>query len=190
MKKFILSILTLLLIISCNEKKTFKDINEYNKAIVSSFYKVQLLNDSLERELLTIKYQLELSPTQQYNYKKYTDSTKLNDLFNSCLISTAEARKNINKIYFETDSFFKPAILKAIDIIEENLTYNFKPLCDSILTMNNKVNIEVLNAILPLGKASYNQYQAAFDTIYQGQMILNSKNNYFINSDLTIRFAF
>lgn len=190
MKNLFYTLFIAVLIMSCSKTKTYKDVNDYNKAIISNFYKVQLLNDSLERELLRIKYLLEMSPTEKYKCSNYIDTTKLYNLFNSCLVSTAEARKNIKKIYFEQDSFFKPSILKALDMIEQNLKINFKPLCDSVLYMNDKVNIEVLNSILPLGKASYMNYQSAFDTIYKGQMILNSRLNYKIDNNLIIRFAF
>lgn len=188
MKKIIIFLLSVTLI-ACNKRK-FNDANDYTKAIVNNFYIVQKLNDSLQKELLSIKNSLELEPFKTYCPDSFINCNKIRSLHTECLNKTKKSKTNIERLYFENDTIFKKGLIIGLNMIEKNLTTNVAQLIDTLCTKNGYLNMEIINIILPIGKTNFQNYQAAFDTIAKYQLIFDAQNKYSIDSKLIIRFAF
>lgn len=189
-KYFYLLALSIALLASCSSKTHFKDFNEYNKAIFLSFSNVQTKTDSLENILIEIKYMLENNPNGIFKYNEVSSKVDLEKLSKSCVEAANKSEKEISGYYFDSDTVYKPAILKGLSMIKINLNENFVTLVEILKKMDRKPNNEILQKILPFGKNGYTKYQEAFKIIENGQMQFDASMKYTTEQQYFIRFGF
>ena len=187
MKHLMFFVAGIFLLFSCNTSTTtFSDPQEYNDAIMNIVYSVQYPMDTLELELLQVKKLLENNPDSIINYDQI-DTNYLFFLHNRAKKQVKNALLDIKKISFDKgDDDFKPMAIEVFKKLDTSLQTNFDTLIYIICNSHQKKSKEVLYKILPYGKKSYKDFEAAFDSLFVGQRKFDVKNQYFLQNNCII----